>query len=181
MVFSFMTWGAPVWAACGLSGLSAVWGISLLRALMCFGAGFGLLSRTGLPTFIAALAWQRTEKDTSVMSWPVLFLPLTATALFVVSHGMHLNSLYALYWVAVPVVYSLLPRSTRSSYVTRALVSTMAAHAVGALIVLFAGLPVAWFAIMPKVLFERCVAIAAMSSIGYAVDVFVRVVRARVA
>lgn len=179
MVFTFLTWGAPLWAATGLTGMSIGWGLLLLRALLGYATAYGLLIRTGLPTFVAALALRSLSKKQNVTSWPVLFLPLAATTLFVAYNGMNLDALYTLYWVAVPVLFALLPRAARASHIARAIAASMAAHIVGSLIVLFAGFSISWFALMPIVLFERFVSVVGMSVVSWAVSAASRVWSAR--
>lgn len=167
MVFSFLTWTAPLWGQVSYLLLAGGIGLSLFRAYYLFGISYALLMRTGLPTAAASLAWRETADGVRFLSWPVLYLPLASTALFLSQVATWADASYALYWVAVPIGVMLLPARLRTSLFVRALISSMTAHMIGSLIVLLVGMPVVWAALVPKVFFERLVAATAMTAVAY--------------
>lgn len=174
MVLSYSLWLTSVWASFGLTGIATGAVLYAIRAIIGGMSIYAVWMRTGIPTAVAALAWRRLEKFTHVTSWPVLFLPLGAVALFVARVGLTMDAWYAMYWLLVPVVYALLPRDMRTHTVVRSFVCSFNAHAVGSLIILFAGFEIPWVALIPLVLFERLVATVGIASVAYAYQALCR-------
>lgn len=172
MVLSYSLWFTSVWASFGYAGIGALAALSLIRAFVGGATLYAVLMRTGIPTAVAALCWRHLSRSASFLTWPVLYLPLTAAALFVAKVGLTADALYAGYWVLVPVLYAALPLHLRTHIVVRSLVCSFAAHAVGSLIILYAGFTLPWFALVPVVLFERLVATAGIASISFLYQAF---------
>lgn len=165
MIFSFLTWGSAVLAATGVPGITLAWTLILLRSFVLYSGPYAVLSRTGLPTFAAALAW-RDNQQVSLSNWSTSWWPVAATCLFLLKVPYSLNWLYTAYWLLIPAMVMFIAPRYRSHILLRSLLSSLTAHSVGSLIILYAGLSFPWFALMPLVFVERIVAALGIASVG---------------
>lgn len=166
MVFSILAWASAPLAALGLYGMSFVWALLLVRSFVFYAGTFAVLSRTGLPTFIAALAWRENSCGIKLKSWSALYWPVSASLLFFAKIGISYDLLYAGYWLLIPVAVVLLPSHFLASRWMRAVVSSLSAHSVGSLILLYAGLKVSWVSLIPVVMVERLISIGGIGLIS---------------
>ena len=171
MVFSILAWASAPLAALGLYGMTFVWALLLVRSFVFYAGTFAVLSRTGLPTFIAALAWRENSCGVKLRSWSALYWPLAATALFAFKVGGTFDLLYTGYWLLIPLAVAIVPNHFLASRWMRAGVSSLSAHSVGSLILLYAGLQVSWVSLIPVVLVERLIAIGGIGLISKLWDV----------
>ena len=159
--------------------MTAGWAALVVRALWVYGAGSAVLWSTGLPTYIAARVWQRLEKP-GVSMLVAVGWPLIAFSLFAYKVGLSMDLWFAAYWLLIPVAFAVCSASHRASHLFKGFVCSLVAHSVGSLVVLYAGVPVAWAALVPVVWAERLVAAGGMAFMAYVYDVVRAGVRARV-
>ena len=152
MLYAYTVWLTPLWAAFpALSGFVLL----ILSGIKLFSSGTvtAFLYGTGVPTACATLAWRNAAKHSFLfyVAWPLM-----AYAVFASSVGFTLHLGYATYWLIVPALYLLLP-SLKTNTIFRAVMTSMTAHTVGALLVLLFGSFSQWSSLIPVVPFERCV------------------------
>lgn len=157
MLYAYTVWLTPLWAA--FPGLSSGM-LVILAGIKVFSSGSltAFLYGTGLPTFAATTAWRFSSRYP--FSFFVLW-PLAAFAVFAATVGFTAHLLYAAYWLVLPVLYVAAP-AMRSNRIVQAIVASMTAHTVGALLVLCFGSFASWSSLVPVVPFERMVAAAGM-------------------
>ncbi len=174
MLYSYMLWLTPLWSL--LPGLTPILiGARLLLKYCITGAmSFSVvLSHTGVPTMAAAVVWRYGH---TYPRFFLLFLPFVSSVTFIASVGLNANAWFSVFWLALPALYTA-SATIRSQVLVRALVASLTAHMIGALIVLFLGAPVSWANLVPLVPFERVVAAGGMVLVVGAIGVCKKLLR----
>lgn len=174
MIFSILAWASAPLAALGLSGMTGVWAFLLFRSFVFYTGTFAVLSRTGLPTFMAALAWKENSCGIKLQSWSALYWPLLSSLLFVLKVNSCYDMLYAGYWLIIPFIVLAVPNHFLASRWMRAVISSLTAHSVGSLLLLYAGFQVSWVSLIPVVFVERLIAAGGIGLISQLWDAIKR-------
>jgi len=157
MLYAYTVWLTPLWSA--FPGISA--GLFFMLGvikIMTTGSINALLYGTGLPSYAALLAWRYASRFPRMIR---VTIPLLAFSVFAFHVGCTAHLWYGSYWLVLPVLYVCMP-SLRSHILVRALTASMAAHMVGALLVVSCGSFTAWSSLVAVVPFERMMAVAGM-------------------
>ena len=134
MIWGVLTFIPPLFARRGLSGMTSLMAVLLLRGLVSLPFGIFYIGTCGLPTFIASLGWCGRRGSPI---WHVGNVwPLIAAFLFFFHPATGMAPIYPLCWLTVPF-FSFVTKKWQKSVLLDAWRASITAHTIGALLVLY--------------------------------------------
>ena len=157
MLYAYAVWLTPL---SSFLFVPSVFFFSLISLFKFYSVGFStaFLYSTGLPSLAAMIAWRWADRYPFAL---FVLWPVSAFFLFFASVGATAHLGYAAYWLILPLLF-LVTHLFGSHVVLRAMLSSMTAHTIGALLVAYFGAFTQWSTLIPVVPFERMVSAAGM-------------------